>query len=307
MNKIANYDTQNYDYSTYWKEREYEHKSEELVLNRFFQNIKGNYFLDVGGSFGRLLPTYYRKFNNCIVLDYSLKTLQRNSDSLTKQFPNLTLIAGNAYNLPFKENIFDCALMVRVLHHLAKPQEYFAEISKVLIPSGIYIQEYANKYHLKAVIRALINMDSTFFNGKPYQQPDRENNEGARKNASVPFYNYPNSWILRKTKDVNFHLLEKSGCSFFRVRVLKKIFNTDLLLFFEKIFQYLLSWSNLSPSIFLKFKRNGKQLKQKIYSLEEILACPKCKNDIVIQGSKATCKKCSEIYHKKENIWDFRI
>lgn len=307
MNKIANYDTQNYDYSTYWKEREYEHKAEVILLERFFKNIKGDYFLDVGGSFGRLLPTYYGKFKTCIVLDYSFNTLQKNYESLTKRYPNLILIAGNAYNLPFKENTFDCALMVRVLHHLAQPKKYFSEISRVLTSNGIYIQEYANKYHIKAVIRALINMDFTFFNGRPYQQPDRENNEGARKNVYVPFYNYPNSWVLRKTKDSNLKLIQKSGCSFLRVRSLKKMFSTNTLLFIERIFQYMLSWSDISPSIFLKFKKIGEEKKKKIVKLEDILVCPKCKSNIEINGSKAICKECKKTYYKKKNIWDFRI
>ena len=307
MNKIANYDELDYDYSTYWKKRDYEHQSEVLVLDKLLKKDSGKWFLDVGGSFGRVLPTYYNKYNHCVIVDYSLKTLQKNYATLKKEFPNVELISANAYYLPFKENIFDSALMIRVLHHLDKPEVYISEIYRVISPMGIYIQEFANKLHIKALIRGIIKLDFKIFNTSPYQQPDRKNNEGARENANVPFLNYHTVWIKRVLVKKGFKVVKKYGCSFFRLEALKKLLGSRVLLFFENISQNIFSFLDLSPSIFIKSIKKGNSKKGIGENIEDILLCPKCKGDLNIIDKKAVCKGCKKEYYKKENIWDFRI
>ncbi len=47
MSKVADYDTYDYDYSTYWSKRKYEHEAESLVLKKHLKNQKVNMFLDV--------------------------------------------------------------------------------------------------------------------------------------------------------------------------------------------------------------------------------------------------------------------
>ena len=307
MSRIANYDELDYDYSTYWKKREYEHQSEVLVLEKLLKKDSGKWFLDVGGSFGRVLPTYYDKYTNCVIVDYSLKTLQKNSSTLKKEFPNVELISANAYYLPFRENTFDGGLMIRVLHHLDKPEEYSSEIYRVISPLGIYIQEFANKQHIKALIRGIIKLDSDIFNTSPYQQPDRKNNEGARENANVPFLNYHSIWIKKLLIKQGFRILKKYGCSFLRLEPLKKRLNIQILLFFENIFQNIFSFLNLSPSIFIKSIKKSSSKKSMGNELKDILVCPRCKEELNITEKKAVCTNCKKEYYKKENIWDFRI
>ncbi len=172
---------------------------------------------------------------------------------------------------------------------------------------GIYIQEFANKLHIKALIRGIIKLDFAIFNTSPYQQPDRKNNEGARENANVPFLNYHTVWIKRVLIKKGFKIVKKYGCSFFRLQLLKKILGSKLLLFFENISQNIFSSLNLSPSIFIKSIKENNSEKSIGASIEDILVCPKCKGDLNITGKKAICKECKKEYYKKENIWDFRI
>ena len=80
------------------------------------------------------------------------------------------------------------------------------------------------------------------------------------------------------------------------------------MLFFEKIFQNILYFSNIPPSIV--FETELKKSKTKVVeheNLEDILACPNCKGDLKIDGDKATCKKCKKEYKKEDNVWDFRV
>ena len=309
MSKIADYDTLDYNYQTYWANREYENMAEHAVLKKIFKKKSGNWFLDIGGSYGRLTDTYYDKYKKSVIVDYSLKTLQKNFNYLKDNYPYVQLIAANAYNLPFKENSFDGALMVRVLHHIEDPNTYFKEVYRILKSNSSYIQEFANKLHLKAFIKALFTLNFSIFSKEPYQQPTQENFEGARKGVSVPFFNYHYSWIKEALIKQGFKIEKKYGCSFFRVNVLKKIFGSSLLLIFENLFQTLFSWSNISPSIFV----DSTVLKEKVEgskdfeSIQEILVCPNCKETLIFTKEKAVCENCKKEYLKKENIWDFRV
>ena len=138
MTKVTDYDFFGYDYANYWSNRRYENEAEKILLTKIFSSKNGNWFLDIGGSYGRLSSTYYKKYTNPIILDYSLQTLVKNKDILKTKYPNIQLIAANAYKLPFKDNTFDGALMVRVLHHIEKPSTYFEETSKSL-PQFVHI------------------------------------------------------------------------------------------------------------------------------------------------------------------------
>lgn len=308
MKKIADYDTYDYDYSTYWSKREYEHLAEELVLKKIFRDSKGKWFLDIGGSFGRLTDTYSGKYSNPIIVDYSLKTLQKNDKVLKNRFPNIELVAANAYNLPFKENTFDGALMVRVLHHIEKPKECLNEVYRTLSSNATYIQEYANKIHIKALIRAIFKFDFNIFNTQPYQQPDKHHYEGTKEGSKVLFLNYHPKYISQMFSDIGLKINKKYGCSFLRSAQLKRIFNTNTLLSIEKVLQTILSWSNLSPSIFLESTTIKNSPEHVVTdSIVDILICPECKGNLNIIEGKAKCVMCKKEYYKKENIWDFRV
>ncbi len=306
MNKIADYDTLDYDYSTYWKKREYEHGSEQIVLNKLLKEKAGARFIDIGGSYGRLTDLYYDKYKESVIVDYSLKTLQNNFKFLMDKYPNIHLIAANAYYLPFKDNSFDGGLMVRVLHHIEKPQEYFKEAKRIFTDNATYIQEFANKTHVKAVIKSIIKGDLSIFDNKPYQQPDKRNNEGAREGSQVPFLNYTTSWISDTLSSYGFKIERKIGCSYFRVNILKKFLGTKILLLLESFAQKAFSWSNISPSIFLETSINKKYAEIE-KNFQDILVCPKCKSQLVFKDSECRCKQCNNRYQKKNNIWDFRI
>ena len=305
---ISDYDKFGYDYSTYWKNREYENLSEHIILEKIFQKIpSGTWFLDIGGSYGRLADTYYNRFKHPVILDYSLQTLIKNKNILQKKYPNIILIAANAYKLPFTDSSIDSALMVRVLHHLDEPDIYFKEIGRVLKSNGTYTQEFANKMHIKAKIRALLKRDFAFFSKKPYQQPTIGNFEGTNNQSSI-FLNYHPAHVKKLFKLADIRIYKRYGCSYLRIPFLKRKFKTSMLIKIEIFLQKLLSWTNISPSLFF----TGKSVKEVSHEkrfryLEEILACPKCKSPLSFSENTAKCTKCGEIYSKEKDIWNFRI
>lgn len=308
MPDVSDYDKLDYDYSTYWEKREYENSAEKHILNKIFNPKHGNWFLDIGGSYGRLTSTYYNSYNKPIILDYSLKTLQRNKELIKSKYPNVELIAANAYKMPFKDNSFDGGLMVRVLHHIEKPKTYIKEVSRILNNNSTYVQEYANKVHIKAAIKSVLKLNFDIFSEEPYQQPKRGSNEGTTESEKNIFLNYHPSHIKKLLENENFSIVKKYGCSFLRSPFIKKLLNENIMMFFEIIMQDMLSWSNISPSIFLECKLSKSEAENIEYAdLKDVLHCPDCKGDLNIDQEKAICKSCSKEFFKKEGIWDFRV
>lgn len=307
-NDVSDYDLFSYDYSQYWTKRRYEDLAEKHLLNKMFQQKSGDWFIDIGGSYGRLTSTYDKKYKNPVILDYSAKTLRNNYEVLKNKYPNINLIAANAYKMPLKDNVFDGGLMVRVLHHIENPEGYLKEVRRIMKPKSTYIQEFANKVHLKAILRALLKGNFKIFSKEIYEQPSISVTEGTGDNIEGIFLNYHPGHVKELLEQNNFTLKKKTGCSFLRIPFLKKLFNDQILLFFEKIMQATLSWSNISPSIFLEteVKKKSSDI-EKFETLEDILACPECKGSLHINSDIATCEKCKKVYEKKDNVWDFRV
>jgi len=309
INDVTDYDLFDYDYRKYWRTRQYEDSAEKNILQKILKDKNGQWFLDIGGSYGRLTTTYYDKYSKPIILDYSMKTLQRNRKNITDKYPNVELIAGNAYKMPFKQNSFDGAMMVRVLHHIENVSEYFNEIYRVTNGEALYIQEIPNKVHLKASLKALAHFNFKFFDKTPYEHPLSTNGaQGTAHGLKGIFYNYHPKDIQTKLEQTGFSIQKRYGCSFLRIPTLKKILNLNTMIFLEKILQDLLSWTNIPPSIFLVCKKNSTHHDNSSLKLEDILVCPNCKGALEFTSkSKAVCKKCSTVYTKKDNIWDFRV
>jgi len=309
MIEVSNYDFFDYDYAQYWKVREYEDSAEKHVLRRIFSDKKGKWFVDIGGSYGRLTPTYYNKYTNPIILDYSLKTLQRNYSVIKKQFPNIELIAANAYHMPFRDNICDGGLMVRVLHHISEPETYFKELKRIMHNDSTYVQEFANKINLKASLRAIAHLNFKFFSREPYQQPTSKNFEGTEMGQEAIFFNYHPSFVSKVLNNIGFNIQNKYGCSYLRFQALKKILGDNNMLKIEYFLQKLLKTTNIPPSIIFETKLQKPEPKQELKTdgLKDILVCPKCFGELTFKDTSAHCKCCDRTYKKEDNIWDFRI
>ncbi|MBM4402138.1 MAG: class I SAM-dependent methyltransferase [Candidatus Cloacimonetes bacterium] len=241
---IVDYDKSGYDYIRFWQSRQYENQSERLALVKLLPKA-GNLLVDLGGGFGRLSDCYCSRFSHCVLLDYSQKNLdQARILTETKKIANLTTKRGNIYDLPFKNGEFDCALMIRVIHHLLQPEKAIKEAARILKPEGILILEFANKIHLKARLRAWLRGDWGF-----------SKNLNPSKAQTGILINYHPKYIIQILEATGFTVEKKISASHFRIPILKKIIPMRILLFGESLLQ---SFPQLSlarfyfgPSVFL--------------------------------------------------------
>lgn len=103
--------------------------------------------LDVGTGTGnslRALSPFFREVIGIDILPNALQETKSGKDS--ERLPdNAKLVAGTATKLPFKDETFDVATHNGLTHYLTEKEldKYAGEISRVLVPGGLYFDTFA--------------------------------------------------------------------------------------------------------------------------------------------------------------------
>ena len=253
MAKTTHYDF--YDYLPYWRKRKYEHEAEKTALKKFLvKNLSKNLttskqgsIIDIGGGFGRLAEIYTPLFKNCLLIDPSKKILKQAKIRL-KNYKNVEIKQGSVQEIPAKDNQFDAALMVRIVHHIPEPLPAFREINRVLKPRGFLILEFANKIHFRAKIRAWLRGNFGFSkNLNPVDQRSQKSIDTDK----IPFLNHHPQQIEKLLTQAGFKVIDKLSVSNFRHPLFKKMVPLRLLSFLESNTQHPLSIIYFGPSIFI--------------------------------------------------------
>lgn len=238
---VVDYNDPSYNYQKYWQKRKYEHQAEELVLKNFFKKIqRKNSLIDIGGGFGRLTPFYASFFKKTILIDRSQRLLKE-AKKLEKKLPNFKTKKGVADKLPFKNQTFDVALMIRTTHHLKSLENAFKEVKRVLKPQGYFILEFANKTHFKAILKTYLSLDF-------YSLTDHTPEE---KSDEVIFLNLHPQVVRSLLFKNGFKIIQAVSVSNFRTTFFKKILPLKLLLLLERIAQKIFPSYTSGPSVFL--------------------------------------------------------
>lgn len=298
--EISDYDKYNYDYQDYWENpevsRNYENALEHNIAKKLLPK-QGNWFCDIGSGFGRLFDSYKDNFENIILVDYSTNNLKKAKENIKKE--GVFFVAANVYNLPFKKEVFDAALSVRLLHHLEDPKQFFFGISNIVVPRGYFVLEYANKKHFIEKIR--------YFIGKSKINPFKLEPE---KRGEDLFYNFHPKFIKNILKNHSFKITKIISSSNFRSQALKKILGTKILLALENAFRFILSPIKFGPSIFVLAQKSPKEIMPEIKTkdLHDLLICPKCSSEeLIFLKTEVRCKGCGKYYSIIDGVYDLRV
>lgn len=237
---IADYDQSAYDYRKYWKHRQYDDLVERSALEQLLPT-GGEHLLDIGGGFGRVIETYKPRYKHATIVDYSdqqLRNAQAKLETLNVQ--NISTVKGNIYALPFENNTFDCALMLRVIHHLSRPSLALHEIARILQPDSTLILQFANKIHLKNRLRSVFSRNKTIIDKKPLNL-----------SAKGIFYQFHPEYIKEKLKENDFEIQKVLSVSSLRIPLLYRYLPTNFLLILERIIQPISTRFLLGPSVFI--------------------------------------------------------
>ncbi|MBR3134968.1 class I SAM-dependent methyltransferase [Candidatus Saccharibacteria bacterium] len=239
-------DYNGYDYKKiFWEDadREYEDLADRLAIRRLLPEKMGS-FVDIAGGYGRLAAEYLPRAKEATIFDYSKTELKQAKDEFGDKIKTKS---GDIYNIPFKDNSFDCLMMVRATHHFNNMPKVTAELYRILKPGGIAVIEVANK-------RTLPKMFRYWFKGDDVNPFDKKpsNLKGLNKDG---FYNYHPKYIEEVFEGAGFEIEETLSVSNFRSTTLKKIFKPGFLIALEKPTQKLLAPVKFAPSIYYKLRK----------------------------------------------------
>ena len=288
---ICDYTDSDYQHS-FWEQggRAYEDAAEAVALRRLLP-AGGKLLLELGAGAGRNTPRY-AGFERVVLLDYSRTQLEQARDRLGTD-GRYIYTAADIYHLPFNPGIFDCATMIRTLHHMAEPQRALAQVRRVLQPEALFILEYANKQNLKAIAR--------FTLGRQKWNPfSLEPVEFAALN-----YDFHPKAVRTWLNTSGFRVERQLTVSHYRAGIFKKVLPLRLLVWLDSLAQLSGNWWQLSPSVFARCRAQG-DTPPAAGGL--LFACPACGSSPLDETSaQAACPSCGRAYPLQDGIYDFRL
>jgi hypothetical protein len=154
LRRIADYDSNGYDYRTYWDGREYERWAEERALRRLVPLLgTPEWLVDFGGGYGRNVHHYRDRARYYVVADASATNLRNAAVELCRDVAagRAFLVRCDLHALPFRSYAFDAALVVRVLHHLADIDHVLRQMAGAV--GDRFLLDVPIKHHLLALAR----------------------------------------------------------------------------------------------------------------------------------------------------------
>lgn len=284
-----------YEGSTYrtdfWEDqgREYEDLAERIALRKLLPP-EGDLLIEIGAGFGRLVDLY-SGYKKVVLLDYSQSMLHQAQERLGRD-ERYVYVAANLYNLPFVDNVFSTTVTVRVLHHVQGVPAAFCEIQRVLIAAGHYILEYANKRHLKAVLRYVLRRQQW----NPFAL---EPVEFVKLN-----YDFHPAWMEARLQEMGFAIERQLTVSRFRHPLVKRLVPPEFLAAVDGSLQWTASLWKLSPSIFVRARA------EKEYPPAEpqgFFRCPTCHSPQLVEtGQALDCPNCNRKWPIDDGVYNFK-
>ncbi len=271
--------------------RDYEDQVERIALRRLMPPA-GKTLLDVGAGFGRLADEY-RGYERVVLFDYS-RSLLREAQAHLGDDPRYLYVAGNWYEMPFVDGLFDTLVQVRTLHHAADAPALFRELGRIARPRAAYVLEFASKHNLKAMVRHGLGRQSW----SPF---DKEPVEFVALN-----FDFHPAWIRQQLNAAGFAPGETLTTSHFRFAPLKRTVPIGWLVALDSAAQRTGAWWQLTPSVFVHSRHADIG---PIAPPDAFFACPTCRAPLgPPDGGLLACANptCGRRWRVEDGLYDFK-
>ncbi len=280
------------DYRTrFWENqgRDYEDLAERVALRRLMPPT-GTTLIEIGAGFGRLADEYLG-YERVVLFDYS-RSLLREAQAHLGDDPRFVYVAGNWYQMPFVDGLFDTMTQVRTLHHAADAPALFQQLLRIAKPNGRYVLEFANKLNIKAILRYLLRRQSW----SPFEHEPVEFVE-------LNFDFHP-KWIQQELLKAGFKPGRKLTVSHFRIGFIKRLIPTKILVALDSLAQLTGNWWQLSPSVFVQIEHPAEG---KTAVSNSFFACPECQTPLgKIKNERLHCSACGVQWRVENGLYDFK-
>ncbi|MBL8162599.1 MAG: class I SAM-dependent methyltransferase [Anaerolineae bacterium] len=286
--RICDYEGSNYR-TDFWegKGRNYEDRVERIALRRLLPE-HGRRLLEVGAGFGRLTHEY-DGYEQVVLMDYSFSQLRYAQEHLGTS-GRFVYVAADAYQLPFRDGVFDGTTIIRVIHHIADVPAVLKQVRRVMTSNGVFILEYANKRNLKALLRY-----------SRRQQSWDPNSLEPVEFVELNFDFHPD-YMRAQLVNAGFALQRSIPVSFFRVPLLKNRLPTGLLAGLDGLLQ--LTGLHYTPSVFTRNAAVGYSPNN--LEAPSIFVCPQCGADLSQVDDTMVCDSCDQRWAIRDGIYDFK-
>lgn len=285
---ICDYEGSNYR-TEFWegKGRDYEDRVERIALRRLLP-ARGRRLLELGAGFGRLSEEYHG-YDQVVLLDYSLSQLRYAQEHLGSS-DRYTFVAADAYHLPFRPGAFDGVSIVRVIHHMSDVPKVLGQVRRVLVSGGTLLLEYANKRHVKSMLR--------YARGQQQWNPyDLQPVEFVELN-----FDFHPDYMAQQLVAAGFMLKRSMPVSFFRIPLLKERVPTGLLAGVDSLLQ--LTGLHYTPSVFTRSLAVG-DTPNNLYN-RALFVCPMDGGELAQDGNVVVCQNCARRWAIRDGIYDFK-
>ena len=287
---VIDYEGSDYQ-TTFWDRggRAYEDQAEARALEALLPK-GGRLLLAIGAGAGRNVPRY-TGFERIVLLDYS-RTQLAQAQARLGQSNRYLYVVGDVYRLPFVPGLFDTAVMIRVMHHLADVPSALGQIRAVLKPGAIAVLEFASKLHLKAIARWLVRRQTwNPFDPRPLTL------------LKMIFDFHPRTmfdWM--RAADLPPQRIR--ALSYFRLGLLKRRVPTSWLVAADALLQPTGQWVQLSPSVFVRTVASGQS---PVAPAGKFFRCPECGGeDLNDAGDHLRCERCGRRWPFRDGIYNFK-
>ncbi len=188
------------------------------------------------------------------------------------------------------DNAVDTAVTVRTLHHIRDLKWAFSEIARVVRADGTYVTEYANKRHLKAILRWLARQQSENpFDRAPYEFVE----------LNIDFHPEYLEGLLRQA---GFVVRQERAVSTFRLPALKQLAGSARLARLDGLVQVRAARLKVSPSVFLRtiLPKPGRAAVSPV-----LWRCPRCHGTELAESPGAMTCACGAAWTVDDGIYDF--
>jgi SAM-dependent methyltransferase len=287
---ICDYEGSRYR-TEFWEEggRQYEDLAERAALRKLLPP-RGQRLVEIGAGHGRLADLY-GGFDEVLLVDFARSMLSEARTRLGLEGP-FRYVVASIYDLPFADGVCDAAVTVRVLHHMADIPLALREVARVLCPSGTYVLEYANKRHLKAILRYALHRQ----NWNPFASDPVE---FVRLN-----YDFHPTWMEARVKEAGFVIERRLAVSHFRLPLCKRLLPPSFLAWLDNALQGPVAPLRLSPSLFVRARCTRVDVAERTNYL---FRCPICHTTGLLETPEAlVCAVCGHRWPIVDGIYDFK-
>lgn len=280
-----------YEASTYrrdfWEtaDRAFEDAAERLALRSLLPPT-GRRLLEIGAGYGRLADEY-SGYGQVILLDYARSMLNDARQHLGNRY---TYVCADLYHLPLASCTLDTVVQVRVLHHVEDVPAAVAAIAPALGVGGSYILEFANKHHLKAILRHLA-----------HRQTDDPFTEEPHEFVTLN-WNFHPGYVERALGAAGLTIRERRAVSHFRLAPLKQHIPARALARLDHAIGGPAARLALAPSQFVRAtKLSGSRPGDGLWR------CPTCGHEPLTESAAGVpCTACGRLWPVVDGVYVFR-